>query len=216
MERTVKVTGLAASTTKELLSNFFTFHGKIEECVVSGDGCVGYIQFNNAAAAKSALLFDKASFLNETISVQLTDDPVTSGGASEPTAPSPSTPSGSSPTTKRLSAAVEHPVNARSSTAGDASEPDAVVVERAASPCDDNEEFERVEAAEADDSGEEACATGSTKSPPAAAASPSPPAAAGAGAGAFACFAELSKEPLNDPRAVLAVTLASFLTLAIW
>ena len=56
---------------------------------MSGDDAsrVGYVQFNNAAAAKSALLFDKASFLNETISVQArraTRESSRAGGAQPP------------------------------------------------------------------------------------------------------------------------------------
>ena len=49
--------------------SFFAFHGKIDQCVISREGA-GYIRFNNARAAKSALLFDKAAFLGQTISVQ--------------------------------------------------------------------------------------------------------------------------------------------------
>ena len=50
--------------------SFFAFHGKIEQLVISRAG-EGHVRFNNARAAKSALLFDKASFLGQTISVQV-------------------------------------------------------------------------------------------------------------------------------------------------
>lgn len=70
----VHVSGLSSTATEELLSNFFTFHGKIEGITINGDSA--HIQFGSASAAKSALLFDKASFLGQVIAVQLSDAPM--------------------------------------------------------------------------------------------------------------------------------------------
>eukprot|EP00308_Calcidiscus_leptoporus_P022737 CAMPEP_0119399574 /NCGR_PEP_ID=MMETSP1334-20130426/141428_1 /TAXON_ID=127549 /ORGANISM="Calcidiscus leptoporus, Strain RCC1130" /LENGTH=173 /DNA_ID=CAMNT_0007423467 /DNA_START=87 /DNA_END=608 /DNA_ORIENTATION=+ len=57
----------ATAETAELLKSFFEFHGAIRKVTVSGTAAC--IQFADATAARSALLFDKAAFLGRTIGV---------------------------------------------------------------------------------------------------------------------------------------------------
>jgi len=240
--RVVKVAKLAAEATSDLLIDYFSFHGKIEDCVVSsavdGEPRVGYVRFYNAAAAQSALLFDKAHFLSQSISVELsgeipTPEEIEAAAADAPTAPPPKH-DGALGTTARIS--VETGMDGLSSVGSAAAsslhEPDAVLIERPTSyetaldqhgyklEHDGHESFETVEREEAVEPGE-ASATGSTPLPPtlqsdAAPASSASPPTRPATSSAVSCFAQFGKEPLNDPRAVMALTLLSLIGLAIW
>ncbi|KAL1498682.1 hypothetical protein AB1Y20_013994 [Prymnesium parvum] len=194
-KRVVEVTGVSSSATRQLLIDFFSFHGKIEECTLSrsgnGGGFVGYIQFSNASAAKSALLFDKANFLSHPIGVQMSDYAMPRSEPSPQDTPPP--------------ASAPSPAVASSETC-DSMEQEAVVVERLVASWDDNECFEKVEQEDAEEPGsrpppEEGVSTDKVKHE----AEPEPD--------AFLCFRQLAQEPLNQPQALLFLTITSFLAM---
>jgi len=68
---TILVVNLSDTATTPTLTEYFCFHGKIEKVVV--DGASALVTFGDAAAARSALLFDRATFLGTHISVTLDD-----------------------------------------------------------------------------------------------------------------------------------------------
>eukprot|EP00316_Scyphosphaera_apsteinii_P017430 CAMPEP_0119313052 /NCGR_PEP_ID=MMETSP1333-20130426/27702_1 /TAXON_ID=418940 /ORGANISM="Scyphosphaera apsteinii, Strain RCC1455" /LENGTH=180 /DNA_ID=CAMNT_0007317785 /DNA_START=62 /DNA_END=604 /DNA_ORIENTATION=+ len=84
MIKSITVTSLSADSTTELLRNFFTFHGKIQRVEINGS--VAAIEFADASAARSALLFDKASFMGQTIGVSLCSMSLNEGAAQEASA----------------------------------------------------------------------------------------------------------------------------------
>ena len=60
-------------TTASRARSFFTFHGKVLKVTIQDS--LGLVEFADAPAARSALLFDQASFLGQTISVTMDKPP---------------------------------------------------------------------------------------------------------------------------------------------
>lgn len=217
MEKTnVKVGNVHRDATSALLRSFFEFHGHILRAQIkeTPEMRCGFVEFSDASAAMSALLFDRSSFVGQQITVELCDEPMTDeeveqevegGGATSETsedfekvemqdAPEPAA-------LEAEAAALEARKTPRSSPAKPAAtEPAALksCLKPPARPSSPGAQLDRL--------------MGLAAQPPQASSSllsllelPS-----------FACFRKVLREPINDVRAVLGVTLVGLAALALY
>jgi hypothetical protein len=211
--KVIRVTPVAG--TASLLSDLFSFHGKIARSAVVDE--VGWVEFEQASSCSSALLFDKTTLAGKQVSVVIAEDPPEEVWTQRPDEPS----SGSSDDNKSSSfdevgESPESPfVESADVDIGFASEalPPAAPLpppkSTAASSSSTNATTSRTTASVAKPAVKAAAAKPAAASKPAAA-------AGSVAANRQAALAALAKDPINSPMMLLYVTLAIECVLIAW